>query len=105
MIKQYNGCAWEVKEKIMDTHSECDYGRKSSFVKGGLLNAYLGKKCFAAESEFRVCQYISRKLKGIKIPWKRVCQMKMLKSIHIEGGDRETRRLVRGRKKFPIRLS
>eukprot|EP00957_Ditylum_brightwellii_P148196 11283714-Ditylum_brightwellii.AAC.1 len=28
----------------------------------------------------------------------------MLKSVHIEEGDRETRRLARERKKFPIRL-
>eukprot|EP00957_Ditylum_brightwellii_P069130 5249090-Ditylum_brightwellii.AAC.1 len=55
--------------------------------------------------EFRVCQYISRKLKGIKIPQKRVCHMKMLKSVHIEVGDREMRRLVREHKKFPIRLT
>eukprot|EP00957_Ditylum_brightwellii_P105452 8039082-Ditylum_brightwellii.AAC.1 len=80
MIKCYNGCAWEVKEKIMDTHHKCDYGWKSSFVK---------------KSEFQVCQFISRKLKDIKIPQKRVCQMKMFKLVHIEVGDREVRQLVR----------
>eukprot|EP00957_Ditylum_brightwellii_P100144 7631714-Ditylum_brightwellii.AAC.1 len=76
MIKRYNGCAWEVKEKIMDTH----------------------------QLEFQVCQYMSRKLKGIKIPRKRVCWMKMLKSAHIEVGDSKVRWLVRERKKYPIRL-
>eukprot|EP00957_Ditylum_brightwellii_P009216 697450-Ditylum_brightwellii.AAC.1 len=80
MNKCYNGCAWEVKEKIMDTHRKCHCGWKSSFIK---------------ESEFRVC----------KIPQKRVCQMKMLKSVYIEVGDREMRRLVSERKKSPIRLS
>ena len=52
MNKRYNGCESEVKERIMDTHRKCDYGRKSSFVKGGLLNSYLGKNCFSAELEF-----------------------------------------------------
>eukprot|EP00957_Ditylum_brightwellii_P142019 10820172-Ditylum_brightwellii.AAC.1 len=28
MIKHYNGCVVEVKEKILDTHRKCDYGLK-----------------------------------------------------------------------------
>eukprot|EP00957_Ditylum_brightwellii_P124129 9462546-Ditylum_brightwellii.AAC.1 len=81
MNKCYNSCAWEMKEKITDTHHKCDFDQKSSFVKG--------------ESEFRVCQYMSRRLKGINIPRKRVCQVKLLKSVHIEVGDRKVTQLVR----------
>eukprot|EP00957_Ditylum_brightwellii_P115187 8784709-Ditylum_brightwellii.AAC.1 len=71
MIKCYHSCKSEVKEKIMDTH----------------------------QSKFQVCHSMSKRLKGIKIPRKRVCQMKMLKSVHIEVRDIEVRWLVREHKK------
>ena len=51
-----NCCQREVKEQFISAHRKCVKGRKCAFVKGGLLNRYLGKVALSDEVEYFVCR-------------------------------------------------
>ena len=63
-------CERGVKEQIISVHRKCMKGRKCAFVKGGLLNRYLGKVALSDEVEYRVCQWMALKVKDLKRPCK-----------------------------------
>eukprot|EP00957_Ditylum_brightwellii_P207498 15353243-Ditylum_brightwellii.AAC.1 len=47
-------CQRDVKEQTISVHKKCVKGRKCAFVKGGLLNRYLGKVALSDEAEYCV---------------------------------------------------
>eukprot|EP00957_Ditylum_brightwellii_P105475 8040668-Ditylum_brightwellii.AAC.1 len=63
-------CQREMKEQIISLHRKCVKGKKYAFVKGGLLNRYLGKVALSNEVENRVCWWMALKVKDLKRPCK-----------------------------------
>eukprot|EP00957_Ditylum_brightwellii_P183588 13983931-Ditylum_brightwellii.AAC.1 len=61
-------CQREVKEQIISAHRKCMKGRKCAFVKGGLLNKYLGEVALSDEVEYHVCCWMAPKVKDLKTP-------------------------------------
>eukprot|EP00957_Ditylum_brightwellii_P092206 7019696-Ditylum_brightwellii.AAC.1 len=54
-------CQREAKEQIISVHRKCVKGRKCAFMKGGLLNRYLGEVVLSDEVEYRVCRWMALK--------------------------------------------
>eukprot|EP00957_Ditylum_brightwellii_P060772 4614142-Ditylum_brightwellii.AAC.1 len=63
-----DSCQREVKEQIISVHRKCVKGRTCAFVKGGLLNRYLGKVALSDEVEYRVFHWMALMVKDLKTP-------------------------------------
>ena len=100
-------CEREVKEQIISVHRKCVKGRKCAFVKGGLLNRYLGKVALSNEIEYHVCWWMALKVKDLKTPCKRLSGRKKTDAevVVVERSSRSLRQLRRERLNDPIKLS
>ena len=104
--KEYS-CQSEVKEHFSAFHRKCAVDRECSYIKGGLLNRYLGNEAFDEGKEYRLCRYVAPRLKGVRIPRKRGTGKKMVvaRDQDFVGGTRAMRQFIRERRKCPISLT
>eukprot|EP00957_Ditylum_brightwellii_P152311 11595963-Ditylum_brightwellii.AAC.1 len=78
----------EVKKESVGIHSKCHLDRKCCWVRGGVLNAHLGRTVFPIDTKYCVCIYMAQKLKIIKIPHKRRSHYEKIQSLQAEADGR-----------------
>eukprot|EP00957_Ditylum_brightwellii_P169713 12917845-Ditylum_brightwellii.AAC.1 len=78
---------------------KCTKERKCAFVKGELLNRYLGKEALSDEVEYCICWWMALKVKDLNTSHKRLSDRKKTDAevVVVEESSRRLRQLAQER--------